>query len=584
MNLEILPNEILLHLFQYFNSIDLLHIFYGLNSRFNFLLYKEVRFYRVKFTFVSKRHFDMICQQHLPFIANRIIALDLSDHRDTPQQIVLFLSYIPSFSRFTQLRSLTLFDLHSYESLLKLLGECCHLNNLTHLDIHSCSLSIDQVNFQLIVDNIWSLPKLINCSLYIKFQKYHLLYLPTIISLSLESITMYYGQLKMNQINQLFKYTPRLKHLQTIGTSINDDYMPSPLTILIDLNIYFSDCSDYSKMIVFLQNILNLRCLDINIPSELIDGHQWEYIIRIYLPKLKTFRLKMCKRLPFDNIIQESIDRLIDSFRNIFWINECQWYVRCFAYNRRIHLHTVSQLISWFPATCLDLWRSTYPHDNHEIFHNNIDGIYDETFFNIPIPSHIRLSNIEHLHIKFPINDQFWSIVPSLKHLYSLTISSYADTFQFQLQDLFNRAPYLYALTIRQDVSLSLQMSLFTCTNICICHLDLRDYNHYFNEEESITLSHLSLTTQCEVLSIRVHNRESIIILVTNLIHLRILHICWNDENNSEQFQLTENNGKCSGKRTQILDELVQWLKDRLPSTYLINNDPYYDHDISIWI
>jgi hypothetical protein len=33
-----------------------------------------------------------------------------------------------------------------------------------------------------------------------------------------------------------------------------------------------------------------------------------------------------------------------------------------------------------------------------------------------------------------------------------------------------------------------------------------------------------------------------------------------------------------------MLDELVQWLKDRLPSTYLVNNDPYYDHDISIWI
>jgi hypothetical protein len=116
----------------------------------------------------------------------------------------------------------------------------------------------------------------------------------------------------------------------------------------------------------------------------------------------------------------------------------------------------VSQLISWFPATLLDLWRSTYPHDDHQKFHNNIDGICDEIFFDTPIPSHVHLSNIEYLHIKFPINDQFWSIVPSLNHLHLLTISSYADTFQSQLQDLFNRAPYLYALTTRQDASLPL--------------------------------------------------------------------------------------------------------------------------------
>ncbi|CAF3100682.1 unnamed protein product, partial [Rotaria sp. Silwood2] len=31
-------------------------------------------------------------------------------------------------------------------------------------------------------------------------------------------------------------------------------------------------------------------------------------------------------------------------------------------------------------------------------------------------------------------------------------------------------------------------------------------------------------------------------------------------------------------------DELVQWLKDRLASTYLINNDSYYEQDISIRI
>src|SRR5690348_6410081 len=118
MNLELLPNEILLDLFDYFNGMDLLCAFYGLNSRFNLLLYKQFRFYRFQFNSVSKRSFDFICQQHLPFIADQVIALQLSDYRETPGQINLFCSYIPSLRQFTHLRWLALSNLHSNETFL----------------------------------------------------------------------------------------------------------------------------------------------------------------------------------------------------------------------------------------------------------------------------------------------------------------------------------------------------------------------------------------------------------------------------------------------------------------------------------
>src|SRR5690348_9438187 len=108
MNLEILPNEILLDLFEYFSGVDMLRAFYGLNSCFNLILYTQFRTYRFHFNSISKRTFDIICQQHLSFIADRIIDLSLSDDDETPEQINLFLSYVPSFNQFTQLRSLTL--------------------------------------------------------------------------------------------------------------------------------------------------------------------------------------------------------------------------------------------------------------------------------------------------------------------------------------------------------------------------------------------------------------------------------------------------------------------------------------------
>jgi hypothetical protein len=66
---------------------------------------------------------------------------------------------------------------------------------------------------------------------------------------------------------------------------------------------------------IFLQNIPNLCYLDINIFSALIDGHQWEQIIRNYLPKLKTFRLKMKKKLFGEQNLEEGIDELMNSFR-----------------------------------------------------------------------------------------------------------------------------------------------------------------------------------------------------------------------------------------------------------------------------
>ncbi len=126
MNLELLPNEI-------FYSTKLLHAFYGLNSRFNLLLYKQFRFFRFRFHHISKRQFDLICQQHLPYITDQIIALELINDNETPNQIDLFCSYRRSFGQFTHLRTLTLSHLRSYEILLKILNECQHLCYLTDL-------------------------------------------------------------------------------------------------------------------------------------------------------------------------------------------------------------------------------------------------------------------------------------------------------------------------------------------------------------------------------------------------------------------------------------------------------------------
>jgi hypothetical protein len=234
---------------------------------------------------------------------------------------------------------------------------------------------------------------------------------------------------------------------------------------------------------------------------QLIDGHQWEEIILHHLLQLKTLRLKMVEAFYHGENIQREADKLLDSFRSSFWIDEHQWFVRCITWDRRIQLETLSSASDYYKDTNPNSWQSTDPHDTEQDFYKNIIDIYDHWFFNQKMSSNIRLPNIRYLRIKLPINDQFWSIVSNLNQLKTLSISSHADTFRSQLQTLLDRAPHLATLKIRQDASLPLQMSLFKYTNAAVQRLNLSECNHIFNEEECIALTHSSLGIQCEALS-----------------------------------------------------------------------------------
>jgi hypothetical protein len=209
----------------------------------------------------------------------------------------------------------------------------------------------------------------------------------------------------------------------------------------------------------------------------------------------------------------------------------------------------------------------------------------DKSFFNQTLPSGIHLPNIYRLSIKFPLNDQFWSIVPSLNRLRSLKVSFHSDTVQSQLQALLDRASRLRYLYIIQDDSLPLQTSLFKYTNVSVRQLNLQKYNYWFNEEECMTLCHSPLGVQCEVLSIHVKNRESILILVKNMINLRELGIECEDENFNKRSISNENDiNELRDQTIENKNDLVQWLKDRFLSTCSVVRDPYSTSLIHIWI
>ncbi|CAF1074930.1 unnamed protein product [Rotaria sordida] len=97
MKLESLPNELLLDLFKYFSTVQLLRSFNDLNSRFNNLLFHDFRDYHLDFRSISRDNFKILCQQYLPVIIDQVSSLRLAnDDDDSPQQIDLFFSHVSS--------------------------------------------------------------------------------------------------------------------------------------------------------------------------------------------------------------------------------------------------------------------------------------------------------------------------------------------------------------------------------------------------------------------------------------------------------------------------------------------------------
>ena len=92
MKFEILPNEIIINIFQHLNALDLFNAFDGFNFRFQRLIYNIPL--SLNFQHVTKMIFDQFCNRMIsnPAIKNQIISLQLSNVNDTCRQINAFLS------------------------------------------------------------------------------------------------------------------------------------------------------------------------------------------------------------------------------------------------------------------------------------------------------------------------------------------------------------------------------------------------------------------------------------------------------------------------------------------------------------
>ena len=573
MEFECLANELLLDLFEYLSSIDLLQIFYNLNTRFNQLIFLHFQQHGLNFQSISKDCFQSICQNDLPSINEHIFALRLSDDDDTPQQINLFFTYNLSLPKFIHLQSLSIHRIYSSSSLYRIIFELPLLLQLHYLKITRYKIVYDQLYDLDFLHRLESLSQLHYCHLDITNDNHRCILIPTIRSTSLKILSLPHLSCNINQLGILLT---DVAHLQSLYISIVDHSITIPMNSMKFFSIKKFHVIFYgslSSMKCLLQSMPYLEELKVNMPSTYIDGYEWEILIGKYLVHLVIFQLKMSISLPHQKHPEDRIDEILHSFRSLFWIEIHRWFIQCHWTvtdgSSVVSIYTLPYAFRHYLYTGQGQLKSTCPNESHQYSFDRIQNLYYGYVPSQNVSSSvIRLKNIRYLDLTIPFDDSFWSLVSTLDRLTSLNIvlNSQMDIkeIQWKLQILINRANHLHSLTYFSWSNENIFP--FEMKNSTIRQLDLRSPNLLYNYLQCIELTRSSIGQQCHVLLISVDQRTNIVYLVNHMRNLRALIV------------------QCPSTTMMPNQNLLQWLEQNLPSTCLISNVTILNDDIRLWI
>ena len=582
MNLESLANELLLDIFEYLPTVQLLRSFHRLNTRLNDLIFTHFRTHCLDLRTSSKHDFDTVCQVNLPVLTSCIGSLGLSDDDDNPHQIDVFHSHQWRLHRFEHLHSLSLDHVRSGERISDMLNEC---PQLTRLRVTACYFGRKQDDIQCFVETIWSLPKLIHCHLDIDMKHGFSFPTPTRVSMSIEHLSNVGVPCRIGQLVRLCNQTPRLRsisldlyHLQDTGQLV------VPIPSITELNLVF--VGPHQGIVEnLLKCVPNLNRLKIETCYVDMDGHDWEQIIRNDLPELNRFELKMRFQATGENYRKG----LFSSFRTRFWLEERRWFVQYHANpddsSNMICLYTLPYRFSYMDLLLPIVLHSTAPHNTNEDDDLSFDHVqhlcYRSSLADGTVTSGLRFPKLTHLSVTLPVQKHLLKLIEEMPHLSLLEVSrpnSIAESdAQSQLQALLDHAPHLKSLKFSswKDTRLTASTATERTPNLLqtlpIQRVNLLGYDHWFNRDDCAQLCVSSLGAHCEVLLIKVENRTNILDLIHSMPRLRSLVARSNDDT-------------WTNYSSSPADHLVQWLQQNLPQTCSIQRDARFVHHVRLWI
>ena len=555
-NFETLPNEVIFTLFEYIDDVHLFRAFYGLNIRFNDLLFAQYRLVHLDFRSIYRQDFNLICQHYLPFVIDRTVSLHLSDSDDTPEQIYHFLSFIPSFDPFIQLQSLSLSNVQDRYIINPILRS---LHSLVHINLSIYSANIDSTYAVQLIDTIWSLPNLLSCQLQNIIPHETFLSAPTIISSSLRYLIIDDLNRSFTEFVRLCQYTPTLDSLQISIWDIHlSDSLPSLESSVLS-RLTFSFQGSLQMLINILTLTPNVQYLTIQIDGLLLSGDQWKQIIDDNLPNLQQLQFLMKHRVAIDIQGEEQITDLFQTFQTKFWLKQHQWFVQYhWNLDQYLHVYTYPYISNNFQNRNCFRYQSTCPSQIHpRIFDRVVHLSYELTCH-----SSWHFSNIRSLHLDLPCHELFWSIIPTMHFLFALTIERLTNTQGYsQLQTLFTRAMNLRCLTWKSS-NLSLK-HFFQLHCSTIDQLDFFQSNQYFTRKQCQGFIYSSFSHRCEILRIQIKKPADVLQFITKIPSLRTFIFQYDPYSDESQ--------------------LIDWLTARIPRTCFVSVNPK-NSTIRIWI
>jgi hypothetical protein len=516
LTFEILPNEMLIEVFEYLNAVDIFYSFDQLNSRFNKLI-RSIPLH-LNLQYVRKSIFDRFCTKMLsnPEIKNQIISLKLSN-QDTCSQIDTFVSLF-SLDEFSNLQSLILDRVPYNEN-----GKKIH--SMLFLIPNLCSFHSINYTYQLLSSKLRSL-SLLNLFPYLN-DDYQIC---SIINLTI-------SRCSLNELYKLFSCTPQLKYLH-----IHNIYIPfewhnntdSIRGLAINLqNLTIDNLQEtFEHFKIFLKQIPNLQILTIFSEDEtMIDAYGWHNLITTSLPYLKTFNFKFTHH--FENNNNIIIDKF-KQFQNSFWPSI---------------EYVLDSYLAFIYTTPYMLDSYTLTSDANRYFNKLMNS--SKTFNNVrKLILHQKsirekceyyFSNVESLTLKFLCEKdvELLKMIVNLKNLKHLNISSKCKT--DILLEILKQSPQLSSLTINPLMLLIAFNDDELCRylNRMIKNLDIYIKHDATSNEFDTTEKFCQVFSNLERLKCNIQLLDDLLFLLNNLPELSFLNVVVSltDENFIDQFK-----------------------------------------------
>lgn len=338
--LENLSNEILYEIFEYLDICFVYNMFSNLNIRFEYLLKYSSLPMKVNLSWISKSTFEHYCKYILAPNLTRIISLNISN----PSAIKVFFAFFPINDSFTRLESLNLGQINS-DHLICLLTYFDSLPRLFSLlvTINNPSESINTI-YQLIT----TLPVLKYCK--ISSENNEPIFSIPIVPRKKEQkespieYLIINGVCRLDQLDAILSYTPRLTHLSCHSLQSNHQRITEPINVtnLKKLSLELGSIP-FDLLKLFLCKIssrLEVLCISANYQKSYFDAYQWQELISYSMPYLRIFDFQFQSELCENDQKSMEYDLLIQQFNSKFWI-ERNWFFTYQNYQRNYGLFKI---------------------------------------------------------------------------------------------------------------------------------------------------------------------------------------------------------------------------------------------------